>query len=42
MGIERKGELITNPDPQLTFEVGDVVVAAGETLSIKKFVENNV
>ena len=41
MGIERNGEIITNPDPQLTFQVGDVIVAAGETLSIKKFVENN-
>ncbi len=39
--IERNGKLITNPDPQLTFEEGDVIVAAGETLSIKTFVESN-
>ncbi len=38
MGIERDGRLITNPDPTLQFQEGDIVIAAGETERIKQFV----
>lgn len=41
MGIERDGKLITNPDPQLQFQAGDTVIAAGETESIRTFVKEN-
>lgn len=38
MGIERDGRLITNPDPTLQFQEDDIVIAAGETERIKRFV----
>lgn len=38
MGIERDSRLITNPDPALQFQEGDVVLVAGETERIKQFV----
>jgi CPA2 family monovalent cation:H+ antiporter-2 len=41
MGIERDGSLLANPDPQLTFRTGDLVVVAGETERIRQFVRSN-
>ena len=41
MGIERDGCLLANPDPQLTFRTGDLVVVAGETERIRQFVRSN-
>ena len=37
IAIERDGALITNPDPQLQFIPGDIVIVAGETEAIQQF-----
>ena len=37
MGIERGEQLITNPDPHIQFEAGDIVLVAGESERIKEF-----
>lgn len=38
VGVERAHELVTNPEPTLRFQVGDVVIVAGETEAIRQFV----
>lgn len=37
IGIEREGQLITNPDPMIDFRENDIVIVAGETDRIKDF-----
>lgn len=39
IGIERGEQLITNPEPTLTFRTGDTVIVAGETERIKQFLQ---
>jgi CPA2 family monovalent cation:H+ antiporter-2 len=37
IGIERGDEMLMNPDPNIRFEVGDVVILAGETHTIEHY-----
>jgi len=41
IAIERDGVLITNPEPTLTFQQGDIIVAAGETEQLNQFIQQN-
>ncbi|MBR3092634.1 MAG: cation:proton antiporter [Bacteroidaceae bacterium] len=38
MGVERNGEYYMNPNPKMTIEVGDTLILAGETSTLKAFV----
>ena len=38
MGVERNGEYYMNPNPKMTIEVGDTLILAGETSTLKTFV----
>ena len=41
VGVERARQLLTNPEPTLRFQTGDVVIVAGETQAIRQFVASS-
>ena len=42
MAIERNGNVYMNPTPEMTLEVDDILVVAGETEKILEFEKNNI
>ena len=42
MAIERNGNVYMNPTPEMTLEVDDILIVAGETEKILEFEKNNI